>query len=279
MKKLLVLAYEYFPMENANTRIIRIVCGRLAAWYDIDLVTVRLSGDSPAEEKGSIRVLRVPAYSFHPEKCTGSLTPFVLGKMVTEKIRKAVSAADYDAIVSFSAPIPAHGCASRLTRETRVPWIAVCLDPYFSHMVFGPEGLEARKKREEGIMNAAAAVLMTYPTDRHYIRAGVSFKEKIRGLELPGIVIREKDPEPAAAAEKDASAAVRCSYIGGLIRGYRDPRPAISLFSEAGDGIEMNFRSTTRRKRTSSRRGARAVTSDRSTGKPLQRNTKTRTYW
>ena len=261
MKKLLVLAYEYFPMENANTRIIRIVCGRLAAWYDIDLVTVRLSGDSPAEEKGSIRVLRVPAYSFHPEKCTGSLTPFVLGKMVTEKIlgkvtheetrmverlyeqgiRKAVSAADYDAIVSFSAPIPAHGCASRLTRETGVPWIAVCLDPYFSHMVFGPEGLEARKKREEGIMNAAAAVLMTYPTDRHYIRAGVSFKEKIRGLELPGIVIREKDPEPAAAAEKDASAAVRCSYIGGLIRGYRDPRPAISLFSEAGDGIEMNF--------------------------------------
>ena len=260
MKKLLVLAYEYFPMENANTRIIRIVCGRLAAWYDIDLVTVRLSGDSPAEEKGSIRVLRVPAYSFHPEKCTGSLTPFVLGKMVTEKIlgkvtheetrmverlyeqgiRKAVSAADYDAIVSFSAPIPAHGCASRLAKETGVPWIAVCLDPYFSHLVFGPERLEARKKREESIMNAASAVLMTYPTDRHYIRAGVSFREKIRGLELPGIVLREKDPE-AVTEPVNGSGTVRCSYIGGLIRVYRDPRPTISLFSEVGDGIEMNF--------------------------------------
>ena len=87
------------------------------------------------------------------------------------------------------------------------------------NLVFGPEGLEARKKREEGIMNAAAAVLMTYPTDRHYIRAGVSFREKIRGLELPGIVLREKDPEPAPAAAKDS--AVRCSYIGGLIRVYR----------------------------------------------------------
>ena len=258
-KKLLVLAYEYFPMENANTRIIRIVCGRLAEWYDIDLVTVRQSVDSPAEEKGSIRVIRVPAYSFHPEKCTGPLTPFVLGKMVTEKIlgkvtheetrmverlyeqgiRKAVSAADYDAIVSFSAPIPAHGCASRLAKETGVPWIAVCLDPYFSHLVFGPEGMEARKKREESILDAASAVLMTYPTDRHYIRAGVSFREKIRGLELPGIVLRDKDPEPAPAAAKDS--AVRCSYIGGLIRVYRDPRPTISLFSEAGDGIEMNF--------------------------------------
>ena len=259
MKKLLILAYEYFPMENANTRIIRIVCERLSEWYDIDLVTVKQPGGSPDEEKGKIRVLRVPAYSFHPEKCTGPLTPFILGKMAAEKIlgklthdetrmverlyergiRRAVSAADYDAIVSFSAPIPAHGCASRLTRETGTPWIAVCLDPYFSHLVFGPEGLEERKKREEGIMNAARVVLMTYPTDRHYIRAGVSFREKIRGLELPGIALNAQESSPAKASPE--SSPVRCSYIGGLIRVYRDPRPTIALFSEAGKGIEMNF--------------------------------------
>ena len=256
-KKLLVLAYEYYPTENANTRIIRNTCERLADRYETDLVTVKTPGDTGPEESGKFRVIRVPGYSFHREKCTGPVTPFVFARMAAEKIRgkithdetrmlerlyereirKAVSADSYDAIVSFSAPFLPHGCASRISAETGVPWTAVCLDPYFSHRIFGPEGLERRKKREEAVMANAAAVLMTYPTDRDYLRAGVSFRDRIRGIEMPGIAPCVQEP---AEAGPDPGP-VRCCFFGSMYREIRDPRPAIALFSAAGDGIEARF--------------------------------------
>ncbi len=258
-KKLLVLAYEYYPTENANTRIIRHACEGLAEWYAVDLVTVKTPGDSPREENGAFRVVRVPGYSFHREKCTGKVTLPAFGRMAAEKalgmlthdetrmvermygreIRKAVSVSSYDAIVSFSAPIPAHGCASRLTGETGVPWIAVCLDPYFSHLIFGTEGLEERKKREERIMEPAAQILMTYPTDRHYRQAGVSFGDRITGVEMPGIEPRKPDRQ-APDAETGRSVC-RCCFFGSMYREIRDPRPAVSLLAAAGDGIEARF--------------------------------------
>ena len=257
-KKLLVLAYEYYPTENANTRIIRNTCERLADRYEADLVTVRTPGDTDREEdKGKFRVIRVPAYSFHRGKCTGRVTPFVFGRMVTEKIRgkmthdetrmlerlyereirRAVSTVSYDAIISFSAPFLPHGCASRLAGETGIPWTAVCLDPYFSHRIFGPEGLEERKKREETVMENAARVLITYPTDRDYLRAGVAFRDKIRGIEMPGIVPRVQEPAGAGTG----SGPVRCSFFGSMYREIRDPRQVIALFSAAGEGIEARF--------------------------------------
>ncbi len=256
-KKLLVLAYEYYPTENANTRIIRNTCERLADRYETDLVTVRTPGNPGREDSGKFRVIRVPGYSFHREKCTGPVTLPVLGRMVTEKIlgkithdetrmlerlyereiRRNVSAAAYDAILSFSAPFLPHGCASRLSRETGVPWMAVCLDPYFSHRIFGPEGLEDRKKREEAVMENAARVLITYPTDRDYLRAGVSFRDKITGIEMPGIMPRTQEP----AETGTASGPVRCSFFGSMYREIRDPRPAIALFSGTGEGIETRF--------------------------------------
>ena len=256
-KRLLVLAYEYYPTENANTRIIRRACERLADRYETDLVTVKTPGAPSREDSGRFRVIRVPGYSFHREKRTGAATPFVIGRMVTEKIlgkltgdetrmlerlyereiRKAVSVSSYDAMVSFSAPFLPHGCASRLSEDFGVPWTAVCLDPYFSHRIFGPEGLENRKKREEAVMEKASRVLMTYPTDRDYLRAGVSFRDKILGIEMPGIEPRGPEPEEAG----EASGPVRCGFFGSMYREIRNPQPAVALFSAAGEGIEARF--------------------------------------
>ena len=254
MKKLLVLAYEYYPMENANTRIIRNTCALLSEKYEIDLVAARKPGP---EETEKLRVIRVPEYSFHREKSTGKVTPGILGRMLAEKalgklthdetrmlermygreIRKAVRVSDYDAVLSFSAPFLPHGCASRMVRGTGVPWIAVCLDPYFSHKIFGPERLEERKKREEAVMEAASRVIITYPTDRDYLRAGVAFREKILGAEMPGIVRRDEAEDAA-----DSEGPVRCGFFGSMYTGIRDPRPAIRLFSEvSGNGIETTF--------------------------------------
>ena len=257
-RKILVLSYEYFPTENANTKIIRELCHRLADRYSMDLVTLKTSGAQETEDDGGIRILRVPEYSFHREKCTGPVTLGILARMTAEKalakwthdetrmverlyehgIRKAVTVSGYDAVVSFSAPFPAHGCASRIARETGMPWVAVCFDPYFDCRIFGPERLEERKRREEKTFAPAAQVLITYPTDRDYLRAGVAFSDKILGMEMPGIAPQEqKMPE----AGKESGSSVRCCFFGMLYREIRDPRPAIALFTEAGDGIEMRF--------------------------------------
>jgi len=263
-KKLLVLAYEFYPTENANTRIIRNTCEILAGQFDMDLVTVEVPaslgrtspGTGATGEAAAFNIIRVPSYSFHKEKCTGGLTPFVLARMFCEKaigkldhdetrmlerlyereVRKAVNIKDYDAVVSFSAPILAHGCASRMVRGTNVPWIPVCLDPYFSHRIFGLAGLAERKKREETYMEPAAKVLVAYPTDRDYLRGGVAFSDKMISVEMPGVDYRAQATVTPALG---LGSSLRCGFFGSMYREIRDPRAAISLFNEAAKDSDI----------------------------------------
>ncbi len=261
-KKLLVLAYEYYPTENANTRIIHNTCEILADQFDIDLVTPEVAVDHPDQVPLiHFRIIRVPSYSFHKEKCTAKPTPATYARMLSEKllgkldhddtrmlerlyereVRKAVNLKNYDAVVSFSAPILAHGCASRMVRGTNVAWIPVCLDPYFSHRIFGPEGLEERKKREEKYMEPALKVLVAYPTDRDYLRAGVAFADKLISVEMPGVA--QAPVAPALGLDHWGQVPVihslRAGFFGSMYREIRDPRPAIALFSEVAKDPEI----------------------------------------
>lgn len=261
-KKLLVLAYEYYPTENANTRIIRNTCEILAGQFDIDLVTPEVALDHPDQVPAiHFRVIRVPSYSFHKEKCTASPSPAIYARMLSEKflgkldhddtrmlerlyereVRKAVNLKNYDAVVSFSAPILAHGCASRMVSGTNVAWIPVCLDPYFSHRIFGPEGLEERKKREEKYMEPALKVLVAYPTDRDYLRAGVAFADKLISVEMPGVA--QAPVAPALGLDHWGQVPVihslRAGFFGSMYREIRDPRPAIALFNEVAKDPEI----------------------------------------
>ena len=270
MKKLLVLAYEYYPTENSNTKMIRKACGLLAEEYDITLVTVKTPEASGAGVAEKFRVIRVPGYSFHREKCTGPLTPGILGRMAAAKIegklkrdetvlmlsrlfeheiRKAVRAADYDAAVSFSNPFLTHCCASRLLRGSGVPWVAVCFDPFFSNRIYDPALREKRKQLEEQVMASAAKVMVMVPTDRDYLRNGVAFAEKIVGFEVPGILPMEEfgagtsngKAFGASASDGAASGPVQCRFFGSLYREIRNPSAAVRLFSALGGDAEMRF--------------------------------------
>ena len=255
MKKILILAYEYYPMENANTKIVRNLCGLLAESCSVDLVTSAKPGMPGPEYDGKVHVIRVPEYSFHREKCTGPLTPGILARMVSAKIRgklahdetvpmlsrlyeygirKAVRVSDYDAVISFSAPFLTHVCASRVVQGSGTTWIAVSFDPFFSNRIFDPGRLEERKKQEESVLAPADRVLITYPTDRDYLQAGVAFSDRITGVEMPGIF---PDVQETAADHEGC----RCCFFGSLYREIRNPRRTAELFSAAGEGIEMRF--------------------------------------
>ena len=255
MKKILILAYEYYPMEHANTKIVRNLCGQLAESCSVDLVTSAKPGMPGPEYDGKVHVIRVPEYSFHREKCTGPLTPGILARMVSAKIRgklahdetvpmlsrlyeygirKAVRVPDYDAVISFSAPFLTHVCASRVVQGSGTTWIAVSFDPFFSNRIFDPGRLEERKKQEESVLAPADRVLITYPTDRDYLQAGVAFSDRITGVEMPGIF---PDVQETAADHEGC----RCCFFGSLYREIRNPRRTAELFSAAGEGIEMRF--------------------------------------
>ena len=167
----------------------------------------------------------------------------MLERLYEREVRKAVNLKNYDAVVSFSAPILAHGCASRMVRGTNVPWIPVCLDPYFSHRIFGPEGLEERKMREEKYMEPAAKVLVAYPTDRDYLRAKVAFADKLVSVEMPGVSVpKGTDPIGAKPDHPDQVQVIhslRAGFFGSMYREIRDPRPAIALFNEVAKDPEI----------------------------------------
>lgn len=256
VRKLLILAYEYLPVENANTKIVRNLCGILAESCSVDVVTAKKPEVPVPENDGRVHVIRLPEYSFHREKCTGRLTPGILARMISAKvrgklthdetvpmlselyeygIRTTVRPEDYDAVISFSAPFLTHVCASRLVRGTGVPWTAVCFDPFFSNRIYDPERREARKKLEESVLAGAQRVLITYPTDRDYLRTGVAFRDKILGVEMPGIAPCVK------TANNSEREKCRCTFFGSLYREIRNPRQTAALFMTAGDSIEMRF--------------------------------------
>ena len=136
-------------------------------------------------------------------------------------------------MISFSAPFLTHVCASRLVQGSGTPWIAVNFDPFFSNRIFDPGRTEERKKQEESTLARADRVLITYPTDRDYLRAGVAFSDRITGVEMPGI-----SPDVQEATDHEGC---RCCFFGSLYREIRNPRRTAELFSAAGEGIEMRF--------------------------------------
>lgn len=269
-KRILVLAYEFFPTENANTRIIQNVCEILAEQYVLTAVTIRKPGTKAWEAQGNLQILRVPEYSFHKAQCTGPVTPGIFARMVSEKVqakrkhddtrmverlyeheaRKAVRVAEYDAVISFSGPFLTHAVASRMVRGQGVPWIPVYVDPYFSNGIFDPARREERKKQEESLMEPASKILMTYPTDRDYLQNKVAFADKITGIGMPGVVALAPlgtDPDGASAPEESVPSGAcphrrtRCCFFGSLYKGIRDPRAAVKLFTAAGDEVEALF--------------------------------------
>lgn len=258
-KKLLIIAYDYFPIENANTIIIRNLCQVLSKDYAMDIVvhTTEEKEDNKHLTPGT-RIIRIPTYPLLSRKSIQTMPLFCYINMMFKKILgkinhdereiadayrfykcvcKKINCSQYDAIISFSSPFLSHCCASEIVKKGSIPWMAVYFDPFFSNSTLNKKYASKRKRQEEEVISQAEKVLMTFPTNEDYIKRGIAFAKKIRRMEMPGIHQRVEENDKIIKHER-----CKCCYFGSLYYDIRNPQKEIRIFSALHQsGIDMTF--------------------------------------
>ncbi len=253
--KLLIIDFEYHPIYNANTNIVKRLSSFLKEKYDIVIATQNSMNAPSYENEHGIQIYRTPVHhtsnvsknslddyikllvfkiaNFIRESCIDEKSAFFFIK----DICNFINLQEFDLILSFSNPFTSHYCASILSKKYNIPWIAYYLDPFYTNATLPPNHFTERKKIEEELLGNAIRIIMTYPTNENYQRFRFKYKDKIVKAEMPGInfdnFIGNDDKERKAC---------KCYYIGNLYKDIRDPASAVKIFSMLDEfDIELNF--------------------------------------
>lgn len=262
MKKLLVVAADYYPVENANTGIIYRLLQQLKKQYEITVATINTLQADAEEEKDGIRIVRMPYHTLRKGLASEKNSLFdafaIAGKRMEGKllqkdidmkdvyfflkgIRKKLDLSAFDLLLSFSGPFISHYCASKIASEYHLPWTAYYFDPFFSNVTLNPATIEKRKKLEEQTLSSAKKALLMFPTDRDYLERGVAFSAKIRRMQIPGIqgFDLKEEAEPRETSKHHPSGEIHCYFFGNLYRDIRDPVQTLRLFSCCGNSVKL----------------------------------------
>ena len=251
--KVLVIALEYYPIQNANTAITGKLVSHLCDRFDFVIAAQNIHNGPEKETVQGIPVVRTPFHAYSKRDKTDNNTASDLAKMVYLKlvskykgdeikrknvyffvrdIGKLVNMEEIDLIVSFSNPFESHYCASLLAEKHHIPWIAYYLDPYFSNATYEKRDLLKRKNSEAKRLAFASHVLLTYPINEDYERLGIDFRDKVVMTEMPGITANdapETGTNPAAPVKTGSKCS--CYFVGNLYKDIRTPDAVIQAFS------------------------------------------------
>lgn len=261
--KVLVIALEYYPIQNANTAITGKLVSHLSDRFDFVIATQNIHNGPEKETVQGIPVVRTPFHAYSKRDKTDNNTASDLARMVYLKlvskykgdeikrknvyffvrdIGKLVNMEEIDLIVSFSNPFESHYCASLLAEKHHIPWIAYYLDPYFSNATYEKRDLLKRKNSEAKRLAFASNVLLTYPINEDYERLGIDFRDKVVMTEMPGITANDapktgKNPmDPVKTGSKCS-----CYFVGNLYKDIRTPDAAIQTFSLITEEADLFF--------------------------------------
>ena len=251
--KVLVIALEYYPIQNANTAITGKLVSHLCDRFDFVIAAQNIHNGPEKETVQGIPVVRTPFHAYSKRDKTDNNTASDLARMVYLKlvskykgdeikrknvyffvrdIGKLVNMEDVDLIVSFSNPFESHYCASLLAEKHHIPWIAYYLDPYFSNATYEKRDLLKRKNTEAKRLAFASTVLLTYPINEDYERLGIDFRDKVVMTEMPGITVHdatETGKNPMAPVNTGSKCG--CYFVGNLYKDIRTPDAVIQAFS------------------------------------------------
>lgn len=256
--KILIITLDYYPKHNANTSIIQRIVSLLGKKYNIVIATQNNMNAPSYDTDQGVPIYRTPFHSLRWSINTAKneLADYV--KMIifncsylikrnsinktyvyyfVKEICNSINIQDFDLILSFSNPFSSHCCASILSQRYGIPWIAYYFDPFFSNATLCPKKTAIRKKMEEKLLANATVVMMTYPTNENYLQLGVTFKNRIVRVEMPGIVF-----DRVLTGGGGNRKTCKCYYIGNLYKKIRDPYSAVRVFSALEDfEIELYF--------------------------------------
>ena len=261
--KVLVIALEYYPIQNANTAITGKLVSHLCDRFDFVIAAQNIHNGPEKETVQGIPVVRTPFHAYSKRDKTDNNTASDLARMVYLKlvskykgdeikrknvyffvrdIGKLVNMEEIDLIVSFSNPFESHYCASLLAEKHHIPWIAYYLDPYFSNATYEKRDLLKRKNTEAKRLTFASHVLLTYPINEDYERLGIDFRDKVVMTEMPGITVNdvlETGKNPVVPIKTGCKCS--CYFVGNLYKDIRTPDAAIQAFSLLQEEADLFF--------------------------------------
>ena len=260
--KLLIVALEYYPIQNAVTSIIGRFVSLLSGRFDITIATQNSTNGLSEETISGIPVIRTPFHAFSKRENTHNNNVSDLVKMLyfkslskynrddigrkdiyyfTSEICKKINIKKYNLILSFSNPFLSHCCASVLAEKFGVPWIAYYFDPFFSYAALDDSNILNRKKAEERVLSIASRILMTYPTNENYERLGIAFQNKIVMAETPGITDSFFFGNNTRGNKESFPTNCKCYFVGNLYKDIRRPDMTIRAFSLLRDSMDLYF--------------------------------------
>lgn len=257
MKKIVVVDLDYFPIVNANTRIISRILENLSDTYQITLLCQNSLAAAKYEKCGNVVVYRCDYHSLVNDNASKDtimdkfniLRIDVKRRLLKDDINykdayffikqaeKAVVWSDIQLIISFSNPFVSHYCASALSKKFDIPWISYYFDPFFSNYTLSKKCLMRRKKVEEKIISNAEKVIITKPTDHDYIKSNISFNSKIISIEMPGI---QKQLHIHNSSENSLNT-INCFFVGNLYWSIRNPEMTFQLFNTLPSNIILHI--------------------------------------
>ena len=141
--KVLVIALEYYPIQNANTAITGKLVSHLCDRFDFVIAAQNIHNGPEKETVQGIPVVRAPFHAYSKRDKTDNNTASDLARMVYLKlvskykgdeikrknvyffvrdIGKLVNMEEIYLIVSFSNPFESHYCASLLAEKHHIPY-------------------------------------------------------------------------------------------------------------------------------------------------------------
>jgi glycosyltransferase involved in cell wall biosynthesis len=261
--QVLVIALEYYPIQNANTTIIGKLVSQLCDRFDFVIATQNIYNGPEKEIVLGIPVIRTPFHAYSKRDKTNNNTVPDLAKMVYFKllskykgddikrknvyyfvhnIGRQLNMEEVDLIVSFSNPFDSHYCASILAEKHCIPWIAYYLDPFFSNATYDKRDILKRKNTETKRLEYASKVLLTYPINEDYLRLGIDFRDKVLMAEMPGITDNETiENRRNHITPVKTGSKCKCYFVGNLYKDIRTPDAAIKAFSILKDEADLFF--------------------------------------
>ena len=241
MKKILIVARGYYPYDDSSGgNVLRKIVNSLVDDNEIDIFSLF----NPAPDKktetysdGKTRVI----YNNRQIKSRWEDKPgFFLGWLLrlegynlfhiiyaNNELKRLCKVEKYDLVVSVSWPFEAHVCAMHLKRTIKLPWIAYCLDPYFSNKQLKDSSMRRRLVADKKVLSYADMLITLPQMGDEYSKCVRSDTKKI---DLPLLTnfakVEKKRP---FAMDKGF---INCLYAGNLYGNIRRPDYVLDLFKK-----------------------------------------------
>jgi glycosyltransferase involved in cell wall biosynthesis len=212
--------------------------------------------DAPMDLPPGVELMRVPSpEEWLPVRVGWRLAPALrdfpdttrlwVGRAARAAIRAAASG-EYAGLVTFAQPWSDHLIGLRVHRQTGLPWVAHCSDPWADSPYATPRQRAIWRRMEEDVIREAAAVVFVTSETADLVMAKYPEAWRPKVFVVPHGFERGR-PGVVASRPLDRTRSMRIVHTGRFYAGARTPLPLLQALarlrsSRSLDGaLELSF--------------------------------------